>query len=172
MNQQPIDYVQRFRTAAHGVEALDRVERVVDGVSVAVWTHSHTSIFGTMPTRRVCQAWFGTTIGPDGLYGEARRSIDQRLKSLVGSGRWHVIDRKPRRSGAVRTPVRAPRYFALTAADPEHIRFWLSDDRVDALMHTVATTLTPFDLRLFARPRTRIEDTVVRNLVDTARRLI
>jgi hypothetical protein len=156
----------------HGIETRRRSERTVDGVSVAVWDHAHTSVFGTLPMRRVWQAWFGTTIGPVGLYGEARRTIDQRLKSLLGSGQWHVIDRKRKRHVAARPASRPPRYFALTATDPAQVRYWLSDERVDALMNTVATTLTPFDLRLFTRPRARIEDSVVRNLVDTARRLI
>ena len=82
---------------AHSAQALDRAEGVVDGVSVAVWTHSQTSVFGATPMCRVVQASFGTMIGPRGLYGEARRTIDQRLKSLVGSGRWHVLDRAPKR---------------------------------------------------------------------------
>ena len=162
----------RLDLVSDDVEALTRLEQNVDGVTVAVWNHSQASVFGSVPTHRVCQAWFGRTIGPEGLYGEARRSVDQRLKSLLGNGRWHVIDRRPTRWAAAPSPVRPPRYFALTATDPDQVRYWLSDDRVDALTSTVATTLTPFDLRLFARPRSRIGATVVRNLVDTARRLM
>jgi hypothetical protein len=152
----------------------DRSERIVDGFRVAVWDHSHASIFGTVPTRRVCQAWFGTRIGPDGLYGEARRAVDHRVKSVaMASRRWFIIDRKPTRGGLRQLAgTRLPRYFALTATDPDQVRFWLSDDRMNALMHTAATTLTPFDLRLLTRPRSGIDDTILRNMVTTARLLI
>ena len=162
----------RLDLVSDDVEAHTRSEQNIDGVTVAVWNHSQASVFGSVPTHRVCQAWFGRTIGPEGLYGEARRSVDQRLKSLIGNGRWHVIDRRPKRWAAASLPIRSPRYFALTATDPDQVRYWLSDERVDALTNTVATTLTPFDLRLFARPRSRITGTLVRNLVDTARRLM
>jgi len=153
---------------------FDRSERIVDGLRVAVWDDFRTSTVGAGPTFRVCQAWFGTRIGPDGLYGEARRSIDHRLRSVTGTGRrWHIIDRKPTiESLRQLAGARLPRYFALTATDPDQIQFWLSADRIDALMHTTATTLTPFELRHVIRPHTRIDDTILRNLVTTARLLV
>jgi hypothetical protein len=156
------------------VGRFERSERVVDGFRVAVWDHSHASIFGAVPTRRVCQAWFGTRIGPDGLYGEARRAFDHRVKSIAGANRgWFIIDRKPTRGGFRQLAgARLPRYFALTATDPDQVRFWLTDDRLNGLMRTAATTLTPFDLRLVTRPRSGIDDTILRNLVSTARLLI
>lgn len=156
------------------ISRRDRFERVVGGFKVAVWTQSHGSVFGTEPGRRVCQVWFGTRIGPDGIQGEVRRSVDHLVKSLAGSGRrWLIIDRRPESGGVGRSGgIRLPRYFALTAATPEHVRLWLTNERRRALIRTVATTLTPFDVRFVARRGSEINDHVITDLLTAARRLI
>ena len=174
MRAEDSGYVERLYGGLGRATEFDRYERIVHGVDVAVWYHSHASRFGTLRARRVCQAWFGARIGPVGMFGQARRTLDQRLKRLAGTDRrWYVIDREPTRTAVLeQTGLRIPRYFALTATDPNQVVFWLSPRRIDGLMHTVATTLTPFDARVLTRPRFRMDDRVVRNLVTTARVLI